>query len=183
MELAVFILALVIMAAVVLHQVLAPQDVVGEIEGSQGPLGMLGVDVRLGVTRLRPKPGEPPDIRIAFRARGGLYIYTLGAPIAKKWADLLEKAAAAAIQPPANQAPFSGNPGGAPVGNVKGLRVGLVTDRGMGIVAITWSNGRNDSRACFSPGDVEELATMLRIAAQPGANLEAAERFWSRLVR
>jgi hypothetical protein len=89
----------------------------------------------------------------------------------RRLAALLEKAAAIAME---------AGPDKQGVGACRGFTIGVLRQRdGMGWVSLDWA-GEAPSITCLGPGDAGHLAESLRIAAQPGANLEAAQQSWWR---
>ena len=51
---------------------------------------------------------------------------------------------------------------------------------GMGWVTLDWPGGEGPSMTSIGPGHANELAEMLRMASQPGADLETAQQRWWR---
>lgn len=166
MEMAFFAL-FAVFAGIVVY-LLSHGELVGEVEGSAGRNGVSATRNTLRILRSRGRSRHPRFRLVTVGGRGmeGRFYDRLRG---RKLAELLEKAAAAAL---------AGGPEGRQVVGTDGMaQVGLFRQRdGMGWVTVGWG----DVCTCLGPGDALELAELLRIAGQHGATLEAAEQNWFR---
>lgn len=143
-------------------------DEVGRVQASGEPFGWRGEGATIAVRRRRGFRRHPRIVLMLHQ--DGLRVLTLSAPEARKLAALLEEAATGAHT----------RATAAIVGTFRGITIGLPRQAD-GVGWVSWMDrDRAQPAAALAAPSARKLAELLRMAAQPGHDLDAAREAWRR---
>lgn len=146
---------------------------VGEIRGEPGPLGRTGRSISIDVRRTCAG-GTLPNLTVMVRSPPSIFTPKFPAEQAAAFADGLVAAALEAMRPDAHdRRELSRHE----IANER-ITLGTLRKDSLGYVVFQYGDGEFGTISCLSPGDCESLALEIRIASQPGKDLEAATRRW-----
>ena len=153
-----------------LFHVLRTEEV-GKVQATGEPFGWRGEGATIAVRRRRGFRRHPRIVLML--QQDGLRVLTINAAEARKLAALLEETVGKAHTRSTSTT----------VGKLRGITIGLPRQAD-GVGWISWMDrDLSQPRACLAAATARKLAEMLRLAAQPGVDLDAAREAWRRQQR